>query len=145
VIDPLLSPPRAGLQHVARGVRGADTEIPFYFFSEIIELAHPPQTNCRTAWVSLSFCSGVFKGTDTQSDGLEYLGDDCNVKVRSRAGLVVSPACEHRQLLAPRAIGKPRDLKGDPASSEGGLRDGDDRPHLLSFALKMSPPPELKA
>jgi hypothetical protein len=57
------------------------------------------------------------QGTDTQSDGLEDLGDDCNVRMRSRAGSVVPPACDRRQPLAPGAIGKPRDLKGDLASS----------------------------
>ena len=30
-------------------------------------------------------------------------------------------------------MGVPRDLKGDLASSQGGLRDGDDVPHLLEF------------
>ena len=48
-----------------------------------------------------------FKGTVTQSDGLEDLGDDCKVKMRSQAGLAVSPASERRQPLAPRAMGKP--------------------------------------
>ena len=60
---------------------------------------------------------GGFKGTITPSDGLEDLGDDCTVKMRSQTGLVVSPACERRQPLAPRVTGEPRDLKDDVASS----------------------------
>ena len=92
---------------------------------------------------SLPFYIGVFKGTNTQSEGLEDLGDYCNVKMRSRAGLVLSPACECRQPLAPREIGKPRDLKGDLASSEGGLRDSDDGQHLLELCFNKIPPPLL--
>ena len=46
---------------------------------------------------SLPFFYGGFKGTTFQSTGLADLGDDCTVKMRSQAGLVVSPACERRQ------------------------------------------------
>jgi hypothetical protein len=53
---------------------------------------------------------------DTGRDRLEHLGDNCTVKMRSQAGLVVSPACERRQPSAPRVTGKPGDLKDDLAS-----------------------------
>ena len=57
-----------------------------------------------------------------QSDRLEDLVDECNVKMRSQANSVVSPACERRQPLAPREMGKPINPKGDLAStySKGG-------------------------
>ena len=57
------------------------------------------------------------KRRQRDSSSGEDLGDDCTVNMRSQAGLVVSPVCERRQPLAPRATGKPRDLKGDLASS----------------------------
>ena len=64
-------------------------------------------------------CRALHKGTVTQSDGLEDLVDDCSIKMRLRAGFVVSPACEdqHWQLLAPTVTDKSKDLKGDPSSS----------------------------
>jgi hypothetical protein len=88
---------------------------------------------------------GGFKGTVTQTDRPEDLGDDCNVKMRSQAGLVLSSACERQQPSAPIAMGKPRDLKGELASSySGDLRDGRTATMgstFQGFALIKTPPP----
>ena len=124
-------------------------QIPFYFLSRDtseLGLIHRRTLAQREPVSSLLFF-WVLKGTVTQSDGPEDLSDECTVKMRSQAGLVVSPACARRQPSAPRVIGnqlgEPRDLKGDLVSSSGGLRDGDDGPHLLELCFDNTPPPEL--
>ena len=110
--------------------------IPFYsFLRNNFELAYPPQTKSRTARASLfPFFIGVVKGTVTQADRLEDLGDNCNVKMRSQAGLAVSPACDQEgwaSLGTTRAT--LRTLKGVCATATMGRT-------FLSFALIKSPP-----
>ena len=47
---------------------------------------------------------------------------------------------ESRQPLAPREIGKPRDLKGNLAPCEGGLCDSDEGPHLPELCFNKTIP-----
>jgi hypothetical protein len=97
-----------GASHVGEAV-----QIAICFFSrDILELSFPRR---RTLAQREPVSSFFYWGTVTQSDGKEDLGDNCTVKMRSQAGLVVSLACERRQPVAPRATGKPRDLKDDLA------------------------------
>ena len=99
-------------RHVGKGL-----QIHFYFFWRG-NLARSPPTDelSHSVSQSLPFYWG-FQGHSHPSDEPEDLGDGCTVKMRLQAGLVVSPAFERRQPLAPKVTGKPRDLKGDLASS----------------------------
>ena len=88
----------------------------------VLESRHSGRGTCFTARArtdklshnvsqSLPFLSGVYNGTVTQSEGLllqlQDVGDDddCTAKMRSQAGLVVSPARERRQPYPPPLCG----------------------------------------
>jgi hypothetical protein len=49
-------------------------------------MSHPTDELSHSVSQSLPCFIGVFKGTVTQSNGLEDLGDDGHVKMRSQAG-----------------------------------------------------------